>query len=280
MKIFQSSCHYFKENNSKISKFSKIYKSSQVNRTIKSTDYNLSNEQINTFININESLIKEICDAISRLRYIKLLNKDEIDKDTFNELHPIMRYYYSPCFTKPDGNCMFHMISISLIGNDSLSELLRSLCIYTMMKYKNEFLKLLEFEENLQNNNNIDSIIKKYNQLLYEANTNKRWCNEYHLLAISTFLNSDIYIYSAFYNRNGQLNQPANKPEQLLAIFNDGTRTGAHLLYKPISNSSITPRNSKPIFGFFSSPRQHYISIIPHSQESLIFKPKNSALSI
>ena len=98
-----------------------------------------------------------------------------------------------------------------------------------MIKYKNEFIKLIQDEENLLNNSNINSLIRKYNSLLYEARTNKRWCNEYHLLAISTFLNTNIYIYSTFYNAtNGQLFQPAETPEHLMTIFNIGSRTGAH----------------------------------------------------
>ena len=120
---------------------------------------------------------------------------------------------------------MFNMISISLIGNDSLSKLLRLLCVNTMIKYKNEFTKLIQDEENLFNNSNINSIIRKYNSLLYEARKNKRWCNEYHLLAISTFLNINIYLQYTFYNvTNGQLFQPAETPEHLMTIFNIGSR--------------------------------------------------------
>ena len=89
-----------------------------------------------------------------------------------------------------------------------------------------------------------------------------------------------IYIYSTFFNNtNGKLYQPANSPDQLLPIFNSGLRTGAHQLYRPIAHSSITSRNSQPIFGYFSSVRKHYISIIPHSQDSLIFTPTNSIIS-
>lgn len=44
---------------------------------------------------------------------------------------------------------------------------------------------------------NIDEqVIRQFNSILLEAKTDKTWCNEYHLLAISTFLNSDIYICS------------------------------------------------------------------------------------
>ena len=252
--------------------FLKQYECTRVYKTIKKSNYNLTDEKIQIFINSYEPIIKQICDSISKLRYINILNNNQIDQITFNELYPVMRNYYSPSYTKSDGNCMFNMISISLIGNDTLSKLLRSVCIYTILKYKNEFLNLIHYEESLNENYHNNSLTNKYNTILCEAKTNKCWCNEYHLLAISTFLNSDIYINSTFFNNaSGQLYQPANTPDQLLSIFNSGSRTGAHLLYRPITNSSITSRNSQPIFGYFSS--------IPHSQDSLIFKPKNSIVS-
>ena len=50
LNLFNNSYQYFKEIISEISKFLKIYESSQVYRTIISGDYNLSDLQINNFI--------------------------------------------------------------------------------------------------------------------------------------------------------------------------------------------------------------------------------------
>jgi hypothetical protein len=61
-----------------------------------------------------------------------------------------------------------------------------------MVKNKTEFLSIIQRDINA-NNNDVE-IINKFNSILYEAKTDKFWCNEYHLLAISTFLNSDLYM--------------------------------------------------------------------------------------
>jgi hypothetical protein len=111
--------------------------------------------------------------------------------------------------------------------------------------------------------------MKKYNSILNEAKKNKCWCNEYHLLAIETFLNTDIFIYCSFYNtQSGEICQIANNAIELQHIFDQNKRSGAHIIYRPISNSSISNKNDYPIFGNFSFQSKHYYSIIPHSFNS------------
>ena len=115
-------------------------------------------------------------------------------------------------------------------------------------------MQSIQREEYLHNNitNINETTNNKFNSILTDAKTNKCWCNEYHPLALSTLLNTDIYIYSTFYNTNtNKLYQHANNSIELQNIFSQGKRTGAHLIYEPISNSSITTRKSKPIYGFF-----------------------------
>ena len=81
----------------------------------KKSNYNLTEVTIQNFINSYEPVIKKISDSINKLRYINILNNNQIDQIIFNEIHPVMRNYYSPSYTKSDGNCMFNLISISLI---------------------------------------------------------------------------------------------------------------------------------------------------------------------
>ena len=174
------------------------------------------------------------------------------------------------------------MISNCLIVNESLTKLLRALTVFTIVKHKKEYLQFIESETSIDSNENIlNSTMTKYNSILNEAKSNKCWCNEYHLLAIATFLNTDIFIYSSFYNtQSAVLYQPANNATELQYIFDQNKRTGAHLIYRPISNSSISNKNDYPIFGYFSFQRKHYISIIPHSFNSPLFKPKYCVISI
>jgi|688.fasta_scaffold61214_1 hypothetical protein len=173
------------------------------------------------------------------------------------------------------------MISISLIGDESLTNVLRALTVYTIIKNKNEYLSILRRELSASSMINIDEqVMRQFNSILLEAKKDKTWCNEYHLLAISTFLNSDIYIYSTFFNRTtGILYQNANSVEDLQNFFNQGHRTGAHLIYRPL-NCLLSENNQAPIFGYFSSIRRHYAAVIPKSQQPPIFKPTNCIISV
>ena len=192
-----------------------------------------------------------------------------------------------PHITKPDGNCLFNMISISLVGNESLSNLLRALTVFTLVNYRKDYFKIIRTEEMFHNNNSdIDKlneiVINKFNSILYDAKTNGIWCNEYHLSAISTFLNSNIYIYSTFFNRiNGQIFQHASTTEELQHFFNQNIRTGAHLIYKPLQyNNTASFENLQPLYGFFSSISKHFTSIIPISGNAPKFTPHNNLISI
>ena len=190
-----------------------------------------------------------------------------------------MTEYYLPHITKPNGNCLFNMISISLIGNDSFSQLLRALTVYTIIYHKNDFIEIIK-KDILFTNLTEENVNKKFNEILYEARTNKIWCNEYHLLAISTFLNCEIYIYSTFYNNiTGALFQNASNAEELENIFIYKIRTGAHLIYKPLPTTIVNKNNINPIYGFFSSSRKHYVSVISHSENNPEFKPTNCILN-
>jgi hypothetical protein len=86
--------------------------------------------------------------------------------------------------------------------------------------------------------------------------------------------------YSSYYNtQSGEIYQIANNALELQQIFDQNKRTGSRLIYRPISNSSISDINDYPIFGYFSFQRKQYNSIIQHSCNSLLFKPKNCVIS-
>ena len=57
--------------------------------------------------------------------------------------------------------------------------------------------------------------------------------NEYHLLALATFLNTDIFIYSSFYNtQSGEIYQIANNTIELQQTFDQNNRTNLQTNFK------------------------------------------------
>ncbi len=78
-----------------------------------------------------------MCAILGTLRYVKQLNKNDIDNVTLKELHPVFTGFYTPFNTTGNGNCLYNMISISLIGNESLNILIRALTVFTFIKNEN-----------------------------------------------------------------------------------------------------------------------------------------------
>ena len=64
------------------------------------------------------------------------INNMDIDKNVLNLLHPAFLNEYTPRVTSPDGNCLWHMVSICLVGTQELTFFLRSATVYTLIRYK------------------------------------------------------------------------------------------------------------------------------------------------
>lgn len=52
---------------------------------------------------------------------------------------------YEPIQTPPDGNCLWHSISISLIGSTELTRILRAGTVYVMLKHEQYFKVSINF---------------------------------------------------------------------------------------------------------------------------------------
>ncbi len=62
------------------------------------------------------------------------------------------------------------MISISLIGNESLANVLRALTVYTIIRNKNEYLAILRRELSVSSMINIDEqVIRQFNLKLKQT---------------------------------------------------------------------------------------------------------------
>jgi hypothetical protein len=250
------------------------YYDSSVYKSIKKDDYSIQDRERELFLKIFQANVLKICGLIKEKRFINKIDEDLIDDKTFSMLHPILYDYYLPHVTTGDGNCLFNMISLCLVGNESLKSLLRALTVFTMIKFQNEFLNIISKEvqfESLEDG----LIMKKYYEKLFEAKEDGKWGNEIHLLSISTFLSSNIIVYGSFWDNKDLLNK-ANTINELQNAFNKGIRTGSHLIYKPIKNEIFRKEEELiPLFGFFSPTREHYSAIIPTRRKIPIFNPKN-----
>jgi hypothetical protein len=60
-----------------------------------------------------------------------------------NQCHPILLQVLKPIVTSGDGNCMFNALSLTIAGSEHLSAVLRLLCVYGLVKYKDTMLRAI-----------------------------------------------------------------------------------------------------------------------------------------
>ena len=115
-------------------------------------------------------------------------------------------------------------------------------------------------------------ILSKYNKILDDARKRFAWGGEYQILAIATFLQSEIYIYNTF---PYDLKFHQNCSSTLIQCFrNDSDIIGKHLKYLPMTHNSTGIAIKRILFGFFD--KNHFTAIIPRNEKLFIFKPSRS----
>jgi hypothetical protein len=164
------------------------------------------------------------------------------------KLHPSFSQQYLPVRTSSDGNCLRHMLSIGLVGNQDLTVCLRLLTVEILATKKDIVQTLMRFDLQHRHQPCAQSDIEMLNyQVLEIARKWKAWGGEYHLLALGIALQRDIYIYSTF-RIDGKTNM-----QSLKNVFDSASaETRGHLLYRsPQCFQSNRYSMCKPICGFF-----------------------------
>ena len=190
-----------------------------------------------------------------------------------------------PCTTTANGNCLWNMISLTLIGNESLSKLLRLLTVLSMLTMKQSFIKLITQQYESTNTLNASSLAcANFQEYVKVALTDKEWGCSYHLIALATVLGKHIYVYSSFKKKNKfQLNKNISL-ECLDKHFKDSitgdSKIGHHLRYDPLINNVFPKANENCLYGFFSfggpTVAPHYTALIPKfKQDPTKFRPLN-----
>jgi hypothetical protein len=69
-----------------------------------------------------------------------------LDMIVLSKLHPSFSQQYLPVRTSSDGNCLWHMVSIGLVGNQDLTVCLRLLTAEILVTKKDFFQTLMRFD--------------------------------------------------------------------------------------------------------------------------------------
>ena len=104
-----------------------------------------------------------------------------------SQLHPMAQMCYTTVPTSPDGNCLWHMVSLGLCGTEELMPDLRVLTLVTLLENERYFRHLLSSE---------DYHDESFADLVETAATLGAWGGKFHLHALSLALKRPIYVNS------------------------------------------------------------------------------------
>ena len=115
-------------------------------------------------------------------------------------------------------------------------------------------------------------ILLKYNNLLFSARKAQQFGNEYHLLALATFLKTKIFIYQTFKSNNTFYFCECNSYELNIKFNEPRINLGRHLKYIPLEDYEQTTF----ISGFLDTEKIHYSAIIPKNVFNYDFEPRSN----
>ena len=139
---------------------------------------------------------------LNSIRYEERLSFEKLGTCVLCHLHPTFSSEYKPCITKGDGNCIWNSISLTFCGNESLSSGLRWLTVISLLVFKKDFVTLLDKKYEHTSVSDFKSYARvKYKTFLKFfkiSMTDFKYGDENHILALSTILSRDIFIYNYF----------------------------------------------------------------------------------
>jgi hypothetical protein len=236
----------------------------------------ITSDVVETFMNKIGVYIQSYLEHLRKMPEEISVKNVLLDVSAMKYMFPCFSDRFRPCYTESDGNCLWHMISISLIGDQSLTDILRCYTLFTLLKYKTVLLDLI-CQKEIDKEKNIF-----FEQLVYDSVNHKAWGGGYHLLCLSTVLNKNIYIYgNALKNGKLLLDGLDTTIERLersfkMVAYDSDNHSGFHMRYEPILSGYFDcDSNPKTLFGFFCN--FHYTSLLP-VDSSILLIPRNNFL--
>jgi hypothetical protein len=184
-----------------------------------------------------------------------------------HELYPSFAAVLVPYETRGNGDCLWNMISLALVGTDKLSRLLRLLTALCMLLMKENFITIIKEQyESTKTDNALALANINFQEYLRKALDNEQWGNSYHLIALATALGKYFYIYSFFKTNNKFVLSKTIGIKALdkhFKAFGD-SKIGHHLRYEPLLNQLFPKINDNILYGFYDG--RHYTALIPKTK--------------
>ena len=186
-----------------------------------------------------------------------------------SQLHPMAQMCYTAVPTSPDGNCLWHMVSLGLCGTEELMPNLRVLTLVTLLENERYFRHLLGSE---------DYHDESFADLVETAASLGAWGGKCHLHALSLAFKRPIYIYSSFCARNGEYCYAGEGSVGLAALFlEQAEHTRQYFIYARPGQGLC--EIAAPVMGYFTAAPRHFTAVLPNNGYSLRFIPSTNLFS-
>ena len=123
------------------------------------------------------------------------------DISASNQCHPLLLQVLKPIVTSGDDNCMFNALSPTIAGTEHLSAVLRLLCVYGLVKYKETMIRAITHAWGSSRAQGM------YARDLHIAVTNGARGTDNHLFVMSLMLYRPIFLFNTFYFTDSDTNQ-------------------------------------------------------------------------
>ncbi len=173
-------------------------------------------------------------------------------------LHPAILLHYCPVVAASDGDCLWHSLSICLLGTQELVHTLRMITVFVMKQNKGTFMRLIR------------------NDQIHEHGTPEEIFDRHIHIALAIISQRDVYTYSRFAMEDGSWSVPENTSTlQLVHMFRlKKNGLGCYILYRVPSHLQTDQYSTdNPCCIFYDMAQLHYTPILPLNATVCKFRP-------
>ena len=212
-------------------------------------------------------------DMYSLLDTLRMVEPAEFSEETHTlspdmdeHLHPVLSHWYRPTETPPDGNCLWHMISLCLCSSTDSMPILRLVTAFTLVENEQYFQQLIGYNEHAS--------LSFQEQVAIALNLSA-WGGEMHLHSLSIALHRPIYIYTTFLkpDQHNMYLSDADSVDLQDHFRNRVRGTTQHLVYLP-PGAQAEILGTSPLCGMFLA--HHSTALLPESTEPVRFVPTSN----
>ena len=150
--------------------------------------------QFNSISSALEVIVNEVNSL--PIPYANMFPNMRQDTCASSRCHPLLLHVLKPVQTTGDGNCMYNALSLTLTGTEHYAHLIRLLCAYALVKYKDTIISAFAdaFPTHTQSHH-----VQMYEAALLEAVQAYVWGTDYQLFPFSLLMNRPIFHYNTFF---------------------------------------------------------------------------------